>query len=173
MTVINDRQVQILVNAAVEKLPPDISESTSFLLNSLPTQQVAIALLGIWDNAKDEVVRSRAFDGLMKLRNFDTVACLINLYERATLTWQAVCTEQLGTQHDIRAAEKLCEIALTHSDADIRFGAVESLGKVGDASAIPVLQSIADNDRGTDYEGFTIREVAIGAIHQIEIRSMS
>jgi hypothetical protein len=48
---------------------------------------------------------------------------------------------------------------------------VDALERCGDRSAIPDLRRAAKSDRGTDYEGRTIRDAARQAIKRITERN--
>jgi RimJ/RimL family protein N-acetyltransferase len=53
----------------------------------------------------------------------------------------------------------------------VRHAAVDALERCGDRSAIPDLRRAAKSDRGTDYEGRTIRDAARQAIKRITERN--
>jgi len=71
---------------------------------------------------------------------------------------------------DSRVIPALCQVLASDKDSDVRFIAAQSLGKVGDASAIPALEYAADHDIGTDYEGRPISDEAGKAIELIRTR---
>lgn len=59
---------------------------------------------------------------------------------------------------------------LSDINSDVRFTAAYALGQIGDSSAIPALEEVQKNDKGTDYEGRPISDMALEAIGMIQSR---
>lgn len=153
----------------IENLPPDISTSEAEFFNSLPMNDVQRTLSQLMYESKDSMIRSRAFDGLMKLNEFDKVGFLINLFDTHEIDWgNACCDRLLNFKEDPRAVMKLCSIALQSKDPDIRYHALESLLIIKEKSILPTLYLVFENDNGSDYEGNSIKELAKKAIDVLE-----
>jgi HEAT repeat protein len=147
----------------------EISDDQEEALNALPVDLVGPLLKEEFDRAGDPSARSRLFDAMLRLNGFDRVRFLLELYE-TNERWRMPCCEALGQFPDRRAVDKLCSILLTETDPDLRYVAAESLAIVGDDTALEALDHAAAHDRGEDYEGFPVSEMAADAASQVRAR---
>lgn len=160
-------QNEKLIERAISSLPPDITDAEANFFNTLPLASTYTTLRKLVEEEKSEVLRSRAFDALLKLEELDKVAFLIDFFDNAEPGWALACCKRLAQFKDKRAVLKLMEIARNNDDPDLRYIAVEGLGDLGDESAIPTLTWVVENDDGVDYEGFEIREIAKESIRKL------
>lgn len=159
--------VKDIVMKTISSLPVEITEGEALLFNSFPINDVVPVLKNLVNEQTDATLSSRAFDALLKLNEFDKVLYLINLFDESSVDWQLVCCRHLSRFKDKRAVIKLCDIAMNATDPDVRYTAVESLGRIGDKSTIPVLEHVKMHDIGEDYEGFRIADMAGHSIDRI------
>lgn len=162
-----NNSVREIVNGTIKSMPVETTIGESKLLNSFSAKDVFNALQEIFDTETDSAIKSRAFDAILKLEELDKVHFLISLYEQSSIDWQIACCRNLTNFRDNRAIKKLCDIALTNDDPDVRLTAVESLAQIGDISAVDSLQTVSENDTGYDYEGFKVADIAEKAIASI------
>jgi len=148
----------------------EISAQEADFLNSLPTSHVASILKDIFHSTTDLVVESRSFDALLKLRDFDRVGFLIDLYDMSSIDWRCACCRHLVEFPDKRAVSKLASIVQNDPDPDVRYSAAEALAESGDLAVIDALKYAKENDQGMDYEGFPIKNIAERAIQKIRDR---
>jgi HEAT repeat protein len=149
----------------------EITESDAEFFNSLPVSEVAPTLLEIFKTTTDPSVESRAFDALLKLKQFDKVQFLIDLFNKSSVDWRIACCRGLSRFQDPRAIVKLCDALLYDNDPDVRYVAAESLAIIGDHTAIAALEYAKAHDTGKDYEGFRVADMARQALEQIHARS--
>jgi len=71
---------------------------------------------------------------------------------------------------DERAIESLLKIILYDPEGDIRYMACYALSKIGNEQVIPILQQVIEIDKGADFEGRLVRDMAIRAIELIQER---
>lgn len=140
-------------------------------LNSNPVDLVANELLWVLNDSSNSVIQSRAFKGLLALENFDRVRFLMEYFDSATGGWRSACVRNMSQFHDHRIVDKLTQILLGDDDENIRFIAAETLGKVGDRTAIEALNYASTHDLGEDFEGFTIAEEARKSLELILLRN--
>lgn len=156
----NEKNEQLILKI-INSLPSDLSESQADFLNSLPHNIVIDVLVRIMLEDSNSMIRSRAFDGVLKLKKLDKVKFLIDLYDNYESEWGNVCCQEfVRFKNDPRVSKKLCNIALNSEDSDIRFNAIESLWKIGNISCLPTLKHIIKHDDGIDYEGRPIKQFA-------------
>ena len=111
----------------------------------------------------------------MAIEEFDRVKFLLDLLAQPSTDWRsegwrwAYC-EALSRFHDPRAIATLCKLLLEDPDPDIRYVAAESLGIIGDETAVEALKIARKNDKGRDFEGFPISKAAGQALRQIRRR---
>ena len=148
-----------------------LSDSETELLNSLPIDSVVPILLERYEHEPDGYVRARAFHAIMSLRDFDRVAFLIDILDRAPIEWQYNACYELRFFQDPRAAAKLCSVLLNSPTPDVRYVAAESLANFDDLAVIDTLEYARDHDIGEDYEGVPISETATWALGQIRNRT--
>lgn len=79
--------------------------------------------------------------------------------------------QRLGSIGRSEAVPLLGDVLLHDADADNRWWAAWALGSIGNESAIPALKHVIEHDAGTDFEGRTIREIAIKALRRISAQS--
>lgn len=151
--------------------PVEITPSAAELFNSFPASEVAEALLDIFETVTDSTIKSRTFDALLKLKEFDKVQFLIDLFDSTSDGWRLACCEELARFQDPRSIAKLCDILLHDSEPDARYVAAEGLAKIGDHTAIEALEHARAYDTGKDYEGFRVADMARQALEQIHARS--
>lgn len=137
----------------------------------MPAFQVEEALTEIFWETTDRFAKSRAFDALLKLRDFDKVKFLTNLYDKSSPDWRYVCCQSLAEFHDERAGAKLIEVVQNDPDPDVRYAATEALAEIGDLTAVDALEYVKENDRGVDYEGFSVADMAVEALQKIYARA--
>ncbi len=132
----------------------EVSEDEAALLNSLPAEEVIPILQRVFYQERD-VIQSRAFTAIMSIQAFDKVKFLLDLINLSSPSWRAAYCEELSRFHDARAITQLCEMLEDDSDPDLRYVAAESLGKMGDATAVEALEYAQKHDKGknmTDFE---------------------
>lgn len=144
----------------------DITDQEAEFFNSLPMAEVLPILKNIMNTHANEWVTSRAFDAIMKHRQADKVAFLIDVYKNSNDNWKSICCELLGDYQDSRAIAMLCEILLHGSDSLDRWKAAESLSIIGDSTAIPALEYAKANDKEVDYE-IPIADICEKALQKI------
>ncbi len=159
-----------IVTNTIKSMPVEITEGEAALFNSFPISEVVPALKHLIIEETDSTITARAFDAVMKLTKFDTVEFLISLFEETSLRKRFVCCSYLGNFPDDRAVQKLLDILNRENNVDLRYCAIESLAKIGDQTAIPVLEQIKNGDSSKDYEGFSISEIAQKALAEIKGR---
>ncbi len=146
------------------------------LLNSLPPAESIPMLLAIFEQEADDRAQSRAFEAILAIEEFDIVKFLLDLLAQPSTDWRssdwrlAYC-EALSRFHDSRAIATLCKHLLEDPDPDMRYVAAESLGIIGDETAIEALEIARKNDKGRDFEGFPISKMAGKALRQIRSRN--
>ena len=153
-----------------DTLDARVSEDEVVLLNSLPTEEIIPILQRVFYQEHDDVVKSRAFDAIVSIQAFDKVQFLLNLLNLSSPGWRAAYCEELSRFHDARAIAQFCEILEDDPDPDLRYVAAESLAKVGDSAATKVLKYAQKHDKGKDYEGFRVADMASQALQQIRKR---
>ena len=127
----------------------------------MPAEKVIPYLKILFSQEKNATIRSKTFGALLALPKHDRVQYLLDIFEESSLDWQIAICEELGRlSPDSRSIVKLCSIASSAPDPDLRFAAVESLGNIGDHMAIPTLEHVSHHDKGKDYEGFSIAKEA-------------
>jgi HEAT repeat protein len=154
-----------------ESLDVELLESEVALLNSFPAESVIPILQSIFYREHDDVIKSRAFDAITSVQAFDRVQFLLDLLNLSSYGWRAVYCEELSHFHDVRAIAQLCEILLDDPDPNIRYTAAKSLAEIGDATAIEALEYAQKHDKGKDFEGFPVADMARQALQQIRKRA--
>jgi HEAT repeat protein len=149
----------------------DLSESDIELLNLFPIDSVISILLNIYEHETDKYVRARAFRAILALHDFDKVAFLIDILDRAPVEWQYNACYELRYFQDARAVAKLCAVLLENSTPDLRYVAAESLADFDDLTAIQALEYARDHDTGEDYEGVPVSETAKWSLDKIRSRA--
>jgi HEAT repeat protein len=151
-----------------DRLSINLSEIDIDILNhKLPADEVVSILIEVFNNESDDTIKSRAFDAILSIIEFDRIGFLIDLFSVSPFGWQAACCRELSRFHDNRAITKLCDILLKEPNADLRYLAAEGLARIGDAAAIEPLRYAQNNDIGQDYEGFRVSDMASQALQQV------
>lgn len=140
------------------------------LLNSFSKERVVPLLREIFITEKDIVAKSKAYDALLVIKNYDVVQFLLDVFDQSSIDWQIVYCTTFSHYPEPRAITRLCRVLLEHPDPDVRYTAAESLGSIGDESAIVSLERACKYDEGVDFEGFTIAKIAHTAIVKIKNR---
>ena len=165
---IQDIVKQIIYASPYIANPSDIELT---LLKGMPAEKVIPYLKILFSQEKNATIRSKTFGALLALPKHDRVQYLLDIFEESSLDWQIAICEELGRlSPDSRSIVKLCSIASSAPDPDLRFAAVESLGNIGDHMAIPTLEHVSHHDKGKDYEGFSIAKEAHIAQEKIQTR---
>ncbi len=159
-----------IVTQTIKSIPVEITDGEADLFNSLPTDEVVSALKGLVNSELDRSIISRAFDALLKVDGLDKVQFLINLADENPQRWRIVCCRNLSRFRDERAIAKLCDTVKNNDDPDVRYAAAESLGIIGDETAIAALEYVEIHDNGKDWEGFRVADMASEAIKRIRGR---
>lgn len=167
-----DNTISNIVSKTIKTLPVEITQGEAELFNSLPANEVVSALDYLIHSESNPSVVSRAFDALLKIESFDRVSYLINLADNYPDKWGLICYQSLSNFQDNRAIKKLCDVAQNDKDPNIRFVAIESLGKIGNESIIPVLKHIKTHDNGVDFEGIPVATIANHTIEKIRQKSL-
>lgn len=163
--------IKNIVHQTIRTIPNTITEQEAGLFNSFPVMPVSLALQEVIVNEPNSTIVSRALDALLKLENFDQVDYLISsLNNTQSIDWRLVLCRKLTQFKDQKAIKKLCSIVLNDPSPDIRFYVADSLGTIGDEYTLHVLEQVAQNDTGVDYEGVSIASVAAKSIQQIKNR---
>lgn len=74
----------------------------------------------------------------------------------------------LSNCRDLRTMQPLIAILQSDSSADVRVLAAFALGKIRDSRALPALRLVQSQDFETDFEGTSVSQEAMSAIHAIE-----
>ncbi len=154
-------------------LDSELPISDILLLNALSLDSTVLMLRDIFDREKDMIVKSRAFNAILSIRQFDKVQFLIDTFDESSIDWQIVYCRSLSRFYDSRVITKLCSVLLANEDPDVRYVATEALAEIGDSSATETLEYIQKNDNGRDFEGFPIADVAHDALAKIKKRIKS
>ncbi|MEM8780536.1 MAG: HEAT repeat domain-containing protein [Cyanobacteria bacterium P01_G01_bin.49] len=169
--VVKKRKIKTFSDFVFNKiceLPTTITNEEEQLFNSLSLEDTVPILQSLMDESKYGVaISSRAFDALLKLKHFDQVAYLIDLYKNQPEKWKWIVAERLSKFDEPRTRKMLCEIAMTDEDADARYNAVHSLYQIGGEESIPTLEHIQLHDDGVDYEDNKIANLAKKALTRI------
>lgn len=126
------------------------------------------------NNTSETWLRGRAFEAIIQLPERDPFAFLSEVVLHQNSNWRfAACRAigQLGERANAKCVGLLCDVLLNDEDADVRFCAARALAEVGDESALPTLRYAETNDKGEDYEGRPISEVAREAVEAILART--
>lgn len=158
------RQLEIMLTniSSGHKVRSDLelSDEQIVLLNQCPIDDV-IRLLERLRRSSDRYVQERAFIAFRCLEGLDQVRFLAsNLRTGPDKWWRSVYCTELAAYRDPRAIGALCEALATDEDGDVRFSAARGLQKVGDASALPVLDHTVWHDTGANWEGWTVAGAA-------------
>ena len=154
----------------LDTLETELSAPEIAALNSVPADQVVPILSSIFDKETDLIVKSRAYHALMGINGYDKVGFLRDIFERSSVDWQIFNCTSLSCFQDPRAIQMLCSAALKNQDPDVRYVAADSLGALGDDTAVETLESVQKHDLGVDFEGFRIAEAARSSIVKIKSR---
>jgi HEAT repeat protein len=148
----------------------ELTNSESEFLNSFPASKVIPVLQELFENETDPTIKSRAFDAILVIQEFDKVQFLVDVLNKLSSGWRAACCGELSRFQDKRAIAALCDVLLHDSDPDVRYTAAESLAINGDRTAVEVLEYAKKHDTGEDYEGFRVADMASEALEQIRSR---
>lgn len=159
-----------IIEKTINSIPTSITEDEASLFNSFPVNQAIPVLQKLFRETSDTTIESRIFDAILKIKDFDKVQFLIDLFKESSIDWRIICCKHLAKFQDKRAINKLCEIVMTDDDPDVRYCATESLSIIGDTTAITVLEQVNLYDTGEDYEGFRVSDMARQAIEIIKNR---
>lgn len=167
-----NKSINDIVTQTVNSLPVEITDGELVLFNSFPLHEVVPALKKLVKGESTNLaVASRAFDALMKLESFDQVNFLIEFFDESNVDWKLVCCQTFIKFPDKRVINKLCEIVLNEPEPDLRCSAVESLSVIGDKSVLDTLEKVKLEDKGMDFEGFRISDMAQEVIQKIRFRT--
>lgn len=113
-------------------------------------------------------VRCMAAEALMKVCGSEGLQFILRLLadQDSTVRWCAA-----GISHDfsdVRAVPDLIRVVTGDPEADVRLVAAQALGRIGDATALGALRTVAEHDLGEDYEGRKVAAAAAEAIEQIQ-----
>jgi len=110
---------------------------------------------------------------LGQLRNAEAVESLIKIVENeagATLEMRKYGAMALGHIGDEKSVEFLIQALKTETNPDLRCWMVEGLGSTDDLRAIPLLESIAENDNSKTSWKKPLKKAAANAIRSIKSR---
>lgn len=110
---------------------------------------------------------------LMAFLQIDTslaVKRISSLIEDPIDSWRWRICAVLGQFGNSTSVMPLIKVLLNDSSQDVRFMAAMALESIGDIRAISSLRQVVHTDRGTDYEGRQISEMAKEAINAIQKR---
>jgi len=138
-------------------------------LSSLPKQE-AISLLEQLAQEADGTFRSRALDGLEKIAPERAEPLALRFLNDPEWFVRIDAVNTLCRLNNRAAAPLIANLLATDPDELVRSWAAFTLGHLGDASVIPVLEMAAEVDTGTDHEGRPIREIALQSIERIRSR---
>lgn len=165
-----DWQSEIIDIIRLKPSKPDLNEQEIQRLNCMPVDISSKVLREIFEKESDRFVKSRSFSALLNLSSFDTVQFLVETMKKAPVDWRIVCCERLGNYLDERAIAILRVVVLKDRNPDVRYTAVEALGKIGDLETVSTLKEVHQKDKGKDYEGFPISDAAVDALKAIHRR---
>jgi HEAT repeat protein len=101
------------------------------------------------------------------------------LLQLVVTTHSAEIASEVGRSGDLRAVDALMIALQTAAEFDIpyepifRYYAVRALGRLGDARAEPLLESIAEQEREPILKGRSISDMARKAIEHIHKSNLS
>ena len=129
-------------------------------------------LISMLHNASDED-RCDAAWVLLDLNSQAYLDILLQLLKDSSETVRWFLCGALRNVNDDRCIAPLLDIILYDPSAGVRYLACETIMVIGDYRAIPTLTIVSENDNGQDYEGRTVKEMALWAIDEIKKRSFN
>jgi hypothetical protein len=159
-------ELELMLTQGGETTQP--SESLLSHIHRCPIDQGVPLLERLLWHSTDSWTQERAFQCLMNLDGFDQVRFLSsNLSAEPDNGRRTMYCLRLAAFQDPRAIRALCTALVSDEDGDVRFAAAAGLRRIGDESALPVLDHAAWHDTGTDWEGRIIAELAWKAAQRI------
>jgi HEAT repeat protein len=116
---------------------------------------------------EDLGARDGALRLIMEVDPSQGVEKAITLLHDPMPEWRWYLCGTLSKYGDERAVLPLVDVLLHDPHDDTRYMAAFALERIGDTRALPALQHVQQMDKGTDYEGREIADVASDAIAAI------
>jgi HEAT repeat protein len=138
-------------------------------LSSMPKDK-AVGLLEQLALDTEYQLRCRAVDGMVRISPERAEALALRFLGDPDPDVRLTSIHALWNLHSRAAAPLISRLLATDPDELVRSWSAFTLGHLGDASVLPVLETAAQQDMGTDHEGRPIRETAIGSIKMIRSR---
>jgi HEAT repeat protein len=120
--------------------------------------------------SNDKTMRKVTARAMMQVDNQRAIPLLLPLLNDSDIEMRFHLCGLLSVYGSNREVEALVPI-LHDPEPDVRHIAAFALGKIGDENALPALEWVVANDKGTDYEGRPIHVMASEAIQAIKERS--
>lgn len=138
-------------------------------LSSMPKAE-AIGLLEQLALESEYEFRCRAVDGMAKVSPERAEALAIRFLGDPDPDVRLSAVYALYELRNHAAAPLIAQLLATDPDELVRSWAALALGRLGDGSVIPVLETAAEVNTATNHEGVPIRETALGSIKMIQSR---
>ena len=133
---------------------PKLREDAARALGMYASDEVVDILLDVLERDDDLAVRAAAVQSLGLSSSARSASALIEILRDSTehASLQAEAAEALAHVQQQDVVDVLID-ALAHASADVRYAAAYALGEQRDARALPVLERVAAEDRGTTAWG--------------------
>ena len=148
----------------------EISETAYQRLTEIDREEVIEVLTQLLDSPNSNL-RCQAAETLVKLSPERGPGIILPYIESADSTFRWVICGLLSSYGTKEAVVPLINVLQSDPEADIRMLAAFALGRISDKRAVPALQRAQQHDKGTDYEGRRVADVAADAIDAILARS--
>ena len=132
----------------------------------LPTQ-TAIVLVEALSRELDEEFRCRAVAALPKISKGCGEKLALQMLHDSSPLVRVNAIDSLRKLGSVASSGPIAALLVEDPDELVRSWAAFALGKIGNVTHLPILESAAVSDEGTDHEGKPIRETAAESIRRI------